>query len=219
MSSPAETPFERLAYAVQRIGDYVDARARTGVSHDEADDTAGTIECDDAVGFDPFPLLAALDRHGARAVVIGQVAGILHGSQELTGDLDLLRAGTPDEAPRFANAFADVAAEVLDEDRRPLPLDPRAFDLPKVLFESSGACGDCCTPRLPWGSLDIVGVLDRAVAVTERGVTIHFASLNDLIEMRRVSGRPKDVRRAAELSQLSRRGGRQASERWSGSQS
>lgn len=40
----------------------------------------------DAIEFDPFPLLRALHRHGAEAVVIGQVAGILHGSQELTGD-------------------------------------------------------------------------------------------------------------------------------------
>lgn len=29
----------------------------------------------------------ALDRAGARVVVIGQVAGIMHGSRELTGDL------------------------------------------------------------------------------------------------------------------------------------
>jgi hypothetical protein len=38
--------------------------------------------------------------------------------------------------------------------------------------------------------------------VTERGVTVHYASLADLITMRRASGRPKDARRAAELSQL-----------------
>ncbi len=198
----AMTPLERLEAAVRRIGDYVGDRARRGVAHDDADDKNGTIECDDAVGFDPMKLLAALDRHGARAVVIGQVAGILHGSQELTGDLDLLWSGAPDEAPRFLAAFGDVAAQLFDDDRRPLPLAIDAFALPKVLFRSAGASGDCCTPALPWGELDIVGVLERAEVAGDRGVTVHYASLADLIAMRRASGRPKDLRRATELAHL-----------------
>ena len=198
----AMTPLERLETAVRRIGEYVGDRVRRGVAHDDADDTNGTIECDDAVGFDPMKLLAALDRHGARAVVIGQVAGILHGSQELTGDLDLLWSGAPEEAPRFLAAFADIDARLFDDDRRPLPLAIDAFALPKVLFQSAGASGDCCTPALPWGELDIVGVLERAEVAGDRGVTVHYASLADLIAMRRASGRPKDLRRATELARL-----------------
>jgi hypothetical protein len=57
------------------------------VRNDDADETVGTIESDDAAGFDPLPVLRALHSHGAPAVVMGQVAGILHGSVELTGDL------------------------------------------------------------------------------------------------------------------------------------
>jgi hypothetical protein len=172
------------------------------VAHDDADDTFGTIECDDAIGFDPLALLQALNHRGARAVVIGQVAGIMHGSQELTGDLDLLWNGHLAAAPRFATAFADVAASIYDDERRPLPLDSHAFSLPKVLFHSAGSSGDCCTPKLPWGDLDILGVIDRANVTSERGMSIHYASLDDLIEMRQASGRPKDLRRAAELRQL-----------------
>jgi hypothetical protein len=59
-------------------------------------------------------------------------------------------------APAFAAAFADIGALVFDDEQRPLPLDPRAFALPKVLFRSAGASGDCCTAMLPWGSLDVV---------------------------------------------------------------
>jgi hypothetical protein len=33
-------------------------------------------------------------------------------------------------------------------------------------------------------------------------VTIHYLDLDDLIAMRRAAGRPKDVRRAAELAAL-----------------
>ncbi len=195
-------PLERLRDAVHRIGDHVGSRPPRGVSHDDADDVVGTIECDDAAGFAPMILLEALDRHGARGVVIGQVAGILHGSQELTGDLDLLWSGDPSEAARFAAAFADVDASLFDDDHAPLALGIDAFALPKVLFQSAAASGDCCTLALPWGALDIVGVLDRAEAVSERGVTVHYASVADLVAMRRASGRPKDLRRADELARL-----------------
>jgi hypothetical protein len=199
------TPLDRLDAAVCRIRDHVGTRAPRGISHDDADDVVGTIACDDAIGFAPMTLLEALDRHDARAIVIGQVAGIMHGSQELTGDLDLLWSGAPSEAPKFAAAFADVEAMLFDDDHMPVPVDPDAFALVKVLFHSAGASGDCCTPKLPWGALDILGVLDRAEAATARGVTVHYAALTDLVAMRRSSGRPKDLRRADELTRLAPR--------------
>jgi hypothetical protein len=188
-----------LDAAVDRIRTHVATRPRRGIAHDDADDTVGTIDSDEAVGFDPRPLLAAFDRHGARVVVIGQVAGILHGSDELTGDLDLLWSGSPDEAPKLVAAFADVGASLFDDDHHAVELGVDALALPKVLFASTGASGDCCTLRLPWGALDIEGVLARAVRAHDGGVTVHYAALPDLIAMRRAAGRPKDLRRAAEL--------------------
>lgn len=71
---------------------------------------AGTVATDDAIGFDPLPLLRAFCDWGARVVVIGQVAGILHGSRELTGDLDLLWDGSSRQASALTAAFASVSA-------------------------------------------------------------------------------------------------------------
>jgi hypothetical protein len=195
-------PLDRLDTAVRRIHEHVGTRAPRGVSHDDADGTVGTIECDDAVGFAPLRVLAALDRRGARAVVIGQVAGIMHGSQELTGDLDLLWSGAASGAPKFAAGFADVHAVLFDDEHAQLPLAPEAFALSKVLFRASGASGDRCTPGLPWGRVDILGVMERAESVSGGGVTVHYVSLTDLVAMRRASGRPKDRRRAEELARL-----------------
>ena len=192
----------RLEGAVQRIAAHVADHPRRGTAHDAADDTTGTIDSDAAVGFDPLPLLAAFDRHGARVVVIGQVAGILHGSQELTGDLDLLWSGDAAEAGKVLAAFADLDAGFTDDDGRPLPRDVGSLALPKVLFAAPGAEGDCCTPKLPWGALDIDGTLARAVSATRDGVTVHYAARADLVAMRRAAGRPKDLRRATELENL-----------------
>ena len=93
-----------------RLGEQARGRALTGRSHEEADEVAGTVATDDAIGFDPLPLLRAFCDWGARVVVIGQVAGILHGSRELTGDLDLLWDGSSRQASALTAAFASVSA-------------------------------------------------------------------------------------------------------------
>ena len=193
----------RLVDAVTRLAEHTRDRRPTGTTHDDADDTAGTVDTDDAVGFDPFPLLDALHRTGAEAVVIGQVAGILHGSRELTGDLDLLWDGAPAQAHAIARAFASTGAVLTDGDGHPLPVADESFALPKVLFRTATASGDCCTPALPWGDLPVVEFIARADrATTAAGTQIRYLNRADLIAMRRAVGRPKDLRRAAELARL-----------------
>ena len=194
---------ERLVHAVAETRRLTTGRTRNGVPHDRADECSGSVDTDDAHGFDPFPLLRALSASGVRVVVMGQVAGILHGSRELTGDLDLLWNGAPDDASALAEAFASAAAAVADGDGRAVACEAAAFRLEKVLFRTPAASGDCCTPRLPWGSLDIVRIIERAeVTQEDGGARIHYASIDDLITMRLAAGRPKDLRRAAELAGL-----------------
>jgi hypothetical protein len=176
-------------------------RQPTGLRHDDADETVGTIESDDAVGFDPLPVLQALDARRAPAVVMGQVAGILHGSTELTGDLDLLWSGLPGDAPGMAAAFSDLDAELSDDDGRVVDVS-RAFFLAKVQFRTASAAGDCCTPRLPWNGLDVAAFIERADGTEIDGVVVRYLSLQDLIAMRRATARPKDLRRAVELERL-----------------
>jgi hypothetical protein len=192
----------RLRDAVARLERETRARPRTNLTHDDADDTVGTVATDDAVGFDPFPLLRALHRHGAEVVVIGQVAGILHGSRELTGDLDLLWAGDTGGAAALAAAFASLSAELTDDDGRPLACGPAAFALPKVQFRTANASGDCCTPHLPWGDLPVVEFLRRSRRARADGFDIRYLDRVDLGRMRRAAGRPKDLRRADELDGL-----------------
>ncbi|WP_246090138.1 hypothetical protein [Nonomuraea deserti] len=195
-----DEPLERLRAAARRTRELALNRAATGLGHEDADDDVGTIGTDDALGFDPFSLLEALHHNGVRAVVIGQVAGIMHGSTELTGDLDLLWDGTPAHAPALAAAFTSVNAQLADETGKPLATHQDSFLRPKVQFTSPGASGDCCTPALPWGNLQVREFLDRAItAVDPGGLEVHYVSREDLIQMRRAIGRPKDLRRADEL--------------------
>jgi hypothetical protein len=201
--SHTDIAFDRLADALERLTSLTQGRLRAGVSHEDADEELGTVATDDAIGFNPLPLLRALDAAGAYVVVMGQVSGIMHGSRELTGDLDLLWDGDITQAPALAAAFRSVSAELADADGVPVPCGPAAFGLPKVLFRTETASGDCCTPRLAWGGLpvgDFIGRSEKATAPD--GLVIRYLARADLIAMRRAVGRPKDLRRAAELEDL-----------------
>lgn len=153
---------------------------------------AGTFSTDGALGFDPLPLLRALHEAGSRAVVIGQVAGIMHGSTELTGDLDLFWDGSPEEGRALHEALTVTGCTAVPE-----------LDRPQVEYQVTGVSGDLCTPALPWGDMDVMPCLTRAVSTLDpAGFAIRYVDLDDLIRMRRALGRPKDLRRAAELESL-----------------
>ena len=125
-----ETAALRLRRAVRRIAESTCQRAATGLGPEEADDVAGTFGTDGALGFDPFPFLRALHEAGSRAVVVGQVAGILHGSTELTGDLDLLWDGTPEQARALRRALTAAGCTDLPD-----------LDRPQVVYRVTGASG------------------------------------------------------------------------------
>lgn len=192
----------RLADSVDALRQYTRGRPRTGVRHHDADEVIGTVDTDDAVRFDPLPVLDALAAAGADVVVMGQVAGILHGSTELTGDLDLIWDGAASQRSALADGFAAVGAVLSGDDGRRLICQDRAFELPKVYFDSRYASGDCCTPDLPW-DVPIRDYLARAASTTTlTGHVIRYIGLQDLICMRESAGRPKDLRRARELRSL-----------------
>ncbi|MGW5562619.1 hypothetical protein ACWEWD_04265 [Streptomyces tendae] len=182
----------RLRRAIARTRQETRDRAPVGRRAEDADDVRGTYATDGALGFDPFPFLRALHDAGSQAVVIGQVAGIMHGSTELTGDLDLLWDGTPDEARALRAALAACGCTALPDLGRE-----------QVGYRVTGADGDLCTPALRWGELDVTPCLARAETTRDPGgFTVRYAALDDLIRMRRALGRPKDHRRADELVHL-----------------
>jgi hypothetical protein len=198
----ADPAMRRLDEAVRQVAELTRGRTASGLTHMSADDVTGTVATDDAIGFDPRQLLQALHHCGAPAVVIGQVAGIMHGSSELTGDLDLLWDGDERHAAAMAAAFGSVGARLADDNGAAVPCDVAAFRLPKLVFSAPGASGDCCTPALPWGDLPVAEFLARRQIAAAPGLQVCYLRREDLIRMRRMAGRPKDLRRADELARM-----------------
>lgn len=192
---------KRLEHSVARGHAACRGRTPIGLGHQDASDDLGTFGTDDAIGFDPFPVLRAMHVAGARVVVMGQVAGILHGSMEMTGDLDLLWTGEPSEAELLADAFRELGAVLMDDSGSALVCGGHALQVPKILFRTATASGDCCTPHLPWGRLPINEYIATAsVAEADDGTLIRYVSRDALQDMRLAVGRTKDLRRHAELS-------------------
>ena len=128
----------RLEQAVARGKAASMGRIPIGVGHQDATEDTGTFATDDAIGFDPFPVLTAMHVAGVQVVVMGQVAGIMHGSMELTGDLDLLWSGGASEAEGLAVAFQALGAALTDDNGKTLMCGNYSAGFGAVPLEGEG---------------------------------------------------------------------------------
>ena len=196
-------PIGRLRAASVAIQRAKQGVPRRGVRHDDVDDSVGTFGTDDAIDFDPFPMLALMQESGADYAIFGQAAGIMHGSRELTGDLDILWDPARSEVAQMAEVLSQVDHLWLRADEHRVITDITfGLALPKLYFEGLGCAGDLCTPLLPWGGLDVCSILSRKIVAVSESLSVPYVDLDDLIAMRREVGGTKHLRRAQELERL-----------------
>lgn len=137
---------------------------------------------------------AALNAAGARYLVIGGVACILHGYVRATKDVDILIERTLDNARRVLEGLEGVgygfAREWLPEEllRKPITVigDDPAVDIFTVAW-----------------SVKYEDAIVRSSTVDGGGVTIPLVGLDDLIASKR-TGRPQDTADIAVLLEIRR---------------
>ena len=151
--------------------------------------------------FDPYEIFQALDRERVTYVLIGGLARVLEGSDEITRGLDLTPSMRPENLRRLESALEGVGARPASGDA----LSLEALDHARVL-ELESDYGEISLVPEPEGTRGYDDL--RRGARREpigQGLRIPVASPGDLVRMLSALGREPDelkietMRRVAEL--------------------
>jgi hypothetical protein len=137
------------------------------------------------------PLLEALLRHGVEFVVVGGLAGMVHGSTYPSFDLDVAYSRDQANLERLATALGELR----------VTLTNAPADLPFQIDAQTLEIGANFTFDTPHGRFDVLGdaggvrfdeLRASAVEGVIEGVAVPTASIDHLIAMKRAANRPKD---------------------------
>jgi hypothetical protein len=155
-------------------------------------------------------VFAALEASGARYLVVGGVAVVLHGHLRFTADLDLAVALDRTNVDAVLGAVEGLGYRP----RAPVPL--RAFADPDRRADrvrtKETTVFSLWSPDLPGTEIDLFvsdpfpfeAAWSRRLRADLEGVVVSVAGLADLIEMKRGAGRPQDLEDVRALEALAR---------------
>jgi hypothetical protein len=160
--------------------------------------------------FDPYAILAALERQRVSYVLIGGFARVLHGTEESTNGLDLAPSLRDENLRRLGLALDDLDARLSNGKRPALDSDLQPHDLLDLRTEA----GDLKVVPEPAGTRRGYDDLRRAATREPigRGLRPSVASIGDLARMLAALGREQDLlplqqlRTLAELERSHTRG-------------
>jgi hypothetical protein len=157
-------------------------------------------------------VIEVLDRHAVRYLLIGGVAGLLHGAQRPTLDLDLLPRSDAENLDRLAAALVEMGAYL----RVGGLSDEEARSLPMMIDSRSLRDMEVSTWRTTEGDIDVLRHLrneggerlgydelsDRSLTIKVVGIDVRLAGLRDIVASKRFAGRDKDREALPELERL-----------------
>jgi hypothetical protein len=149
-------------------------------------------------------LLGALERNEVRYVLIGGLAARLHGSPDLTEDLDITPEKTRANLGRLAAALRELRARLRGAESVDGPIDERALDNVDVLTLTTdhGLLDVCFRPA---GDQTYAQLAANAATFDVFGLRIAVACLDDIIDSKTAAGRNKDLRALPTLHRLRER--------------
>lgn len=151
--------------------------------------------------FDPYAILAALERPRVSYILIGGFARVIQGTEELTHGLDLVPSTRAENLRRLTLALEDLGAERVD--RKRLVLDESTIrDEPLIALQSPR--GELKVVPEPAGTRGGYDDLRRAATREPlgRGLRPSVASIGDLARMLAALGREQDLPQLEQLRRL-----------------
>ncbi len=141
---------------------------------------------------DTKKLLKLLKDHKVRFVVIGATACIAHGYTRLTKDIDIFVEPTRENMEKTFAALTECGYDLLDttiEEALQKKLLLRQYILATDIHPSVTG-------------VDFKTIWENKVLFKLQGEEIYFASLDDLLAMKKAAGRPQDLVDLAVLEEI-----------------
>lgn len=161
--------------------------------------------------FRPQEILATLDRHDVRYVLIGGLAAVLHGSAHVTTDVDIVPEEAADNLERLSAALRELDARIrVTGEPDGVAFDPAPEFLRRVrVWNLQTMQGDLDIAFEPSGTRGYEDLRRDMVAIRVRGLDVPVASLADVIRSKEAAGRERDRAVLPGLRELLARGSRQ----------
>lgn len=146
------------------------------------------MAADAAEPFDPRAILSALERRRVAYIVIGAVARVLHGTDEVTDGLDVCPQLRPENAERLADALEDLGALGAADRNRVTAI---AAGTMSTFDSAHGPLKIVPTPEGTRGGWDDLRRHANRDALGD-GLRVPVAALDDLLRMTSALNREQD---------------------------
>lgn len=153
------------------------------------------MPADPVLSFDPIRILQDLTSAEVEFVMIGGMAGRVHGSPTVTNDLDICYRRTKSNCERLATTLQALHAKLRDLPADlPFPVDAKAiWQGDNFTFVTDAGFLDCLASPEAGAPTAFEDLQRNAQQLTMAGFTILVCSLHDLIRMKEAAGRKKDL--------------------------
>lgn len=144
--------------------------------------------------FRPQEILAVLDRHDVRYVLIGGMAAILHGAPHLTTDVDIVPEESRANLERVSAALKELHARIrVTGEKEGVPFDHDAVSLARVrVWNLVTDLGNLDITFVPSGTRGYDDLRRDARTMKVRGIDVPVASLADVIRSKEAADRQRD---------------------------
>jgi hypothetical protein len=156
------------------------------------------------------PIFVALENGAVRYVVVGGMATVLHGYARLTADVDLIVDQSPEEARKAIRVLQSIGFVP----RAPVNAEDYADErVRRTWFDEKGMrVLSLWDPQNPMREVDLFVdnpidfelLYERSQIVALTTTSVRIASIEDLIQLKRLANRPEDQRDIEALQAIRR---------------
>jgi len=142
----------------------------------------------------PDEILATLDRHEVRYVLIGGLAAILHGAAHVTTDVDIVPEEDRGNLDRLSAALHELNARVrVSGEAEGIPFGHDGASLSRVrIWDLVTDLGNIDITFVPSGTRGYDDLRRAMEPMTVRGIEVPVAALADVIRSKEAADRERD---------------------------